>query len=117
MYLSSVIVVDHHFAFCMASFVESFVTYIAPNKFSNDPFVVLMGWFLYFFCESLNGMRQYLALPFVMLGVVCLIRDNIVKYFFLCLVIASLFHYTALVCMVFLPWYKFLLEKILVIDI
>lgn len=41
-------------------------------------------------------MRQYLALPFVMLGVAYLIRDNIAKYF-LCLVVASLFHFTALV--------------------
>ena len=113
MYLSSIIIEDRHFAFFVASFVGSVVTYIAINKFSTDPFVVLMGWFLYlvfFFCESLNGMRQYLALPFVMLGVVYLIHNCIAKYF-VCLAIASLFHYTALVGVVFLVWYKCLLKK------
>ena len=43
MYLSSLVVVDHNFAFLVASFVGSCTTYIAINKFSSEHFVILMG--------------------------------------------------------------------------
>lgn len=66
----------------------------------NNILPILLFVLLYFYCSSLNVMRQYIALGVYLIALTYLDKDK-VKYIIWVLV-ASLFHYSAIFCLVLL---------------
>lgn len=67
-------------------------------------FSVLL-YFCFFYLESLNLMRQALAVSICFWGVRFILKRQF-KYFLTCVVIASLFHYSAIISLVLYPLYN-----------
>lgn len=76
------------------------------NKLSKINLLSLLIYFLFFYLASLNVMRQYIAIGIFAMSLVYLKKREIRKYILL-IIIASLFHYSALL-MIPLIW----IEKI-----
>lgn len=87
--------------------------YIALKKrFKNSNCVILglLLLFLFFYNQSYNMVRQSIAISFITLGLLHL-DHNENKRFFLCLIIAQLFHNTALIFILVFILYKFISSK------
>ena len=87
-----------------ALFLIAVKDYFVKMSFSFALFVFLSTQFIY----SLNGTRFTISLCFVLIGYIALANNN-TKSFIVMVLIASLFHQTALFClaMLFLKRYKF----------
>ena len=86
------------FMYIVYSIIISLVCYVSYKNSKQPIFSILLFVLLYFYFSSFNVMRQFLALSFMLLGYTFLyIGDK--KKFVLCLIISSLFHFTALLMM------------------
>lgn len=77
------------------------VFYVVKKWSINPVYSILSYVLLYFYFYSFNTMRQYLAVPFVLLFIYFLHQKETRKSF-VCLVIAVLFHYSAIIAILVL---------------
>lgn len=79
-------------------------------KQQNKDFSISLGmtiYYLVFYNMSLNMVRQSIAMAFLFLGLIYLIQDKWIKYFVL-VILATLFHRTAILGIIFFFVYYFL---------
>lgn len=82
------------------------VLFFYTVKTSRNPHYSILCYFLlYFFFYSFNTVRQYLAIPFALLSFYYL-QQRKWRNYLICLVIACLFHYSAIICVI-----AFLIDK------
>ena len=79
-------------------------SYFLYKKSANCITSILLFFLLYFFCASLNVMRQYMAISIVLVGLTFFNKNK--WKFCVCVLLASLFHYSALICYSFLLVHK-----------
>ena len=84
---------------CYGIMIAGFSSYIAKNS-KNYAFSMLLFVLMYFFCSSLNIMRQYIAIGIVYYALNFLEKD--VKRYSILVLLASLFHFSALICLLFI---------------
>ena len=109
MMFSSFISKEYNFAFFLVSLLCGIATFFGLLKFCSCKKYLILGWFVYlifFYCSSLNGMRQSLALSFIFLAFSCLANKEKLK-FFLYFIIAISFHKTAIIAMCIFPFRNF----------
>lgn len=84
-------------AFFVFAFVSLFFSFLAIYRVSKvyNPFVMSLIFLIIFYHECFNAMRQMNAVAIVFFAYTFVLSRNFVK-FFLCVVVASLFHSTAL---------------------
>ncbi len=86
--------------FFITAFIISGCIFFAIAKESKDKVLSICVYFLLgFFFDSLNIMRQFLAISIIFIGFLFLIKRKKV-FFVLCVLMASLFHSTALIMLV-----------------
>ncbi len=83
---------------CMTIVLLFLCVFILKSS-SHYQYSLLCYVLLYFYFYSFNTTRQYLAIPFVLLSYYYISSGNKKKYFF-CLLIASLFHFSAIITIV-----------------
>ncbi len=78
---------------------------ISIAKLSNKPSISMFLFItLGMFCQSMNAMRQYIALVYILLGVTFLLKQKRGILFFVGFIaLATLFHRTAVVCLILIP--------------
>ena len=75
------------------------VYYVASQHRAHALWIVLLFVLLYDYCYSLNAIRQYISISIVFLGSLYL-KSRFDWRFYLCVLIASLFHVSALVMLI-----------------
>ena len=101
-YFSSLVIDDVHFSLFVCNMLILLMLYISLNSFKSD---ISIPFSLYIFCSILfspmcNIIRQIMATMIIMAGYKFLVNKKFFRYF-LCVFIASLFHSSALFCLVF----------------
>lgn len=99
--------------FCYTIIIGGVCFYV--YKCSKLPvFSMLLFFLLYFYCSSLNIMRQYIALSILLLGISYMKRSRYVYIFFV--LVATLFHSTALfgLSFMFVDCMKIEMKKVIV---
>lgn len=81
------------------------VVYVAYKELENPQFALFIYYAMYAYCNSFNGMRQYLAVSLVLLSFYFLQNKHWVKYVIM-IVVASLFHHSAIFAFLPLALYK-----------
>ena len=74
--------------------------YFLYKKSTNCVASILLFFLLYFFFSSLNVMRQYMAISIVLVALTFLDKNKLV--FCGLVILASFFHFSALICLMFL---------------
>lgn len=91
------------------------LAYLSINKYSLDKkFSVLLLVFGFFFFDAMNGIRQYIAVLICLYGHGFLIDRKIIK-FIITVLIATTFHYSALITLILIPLRKYKLTKMNVV--
>lgn len=97
----------HWFYFFIALLMNLFII-VALHKYKgNNKFSEALGMFIYyctFYNQSLNAMRQSLAVAVLFLAVVYMFSEKYIKSMILCLA-ATLFHTSAVIFVLFIPIY------------
>lgn len=90
--------------FIISSFIIVFFIYRTSIKFSEDPSFSIIVYILFplFFLEHLSIVRNGMAIIIVLYSLVFLVKKSYVK-FLLWIIIASLFHESALIAVLFIP--------------
>lgn len=90
--------------FVITSFIIVFFIYRSSIKLSEDPSFSIIVYILFplFFLEHLSIIRNGMAIIIVLYSSVFLLKKSYVK-FLLCIIIASLFHKSALIAVFFIP--------------
>lgn len=103
---SLLIVHDCKFVFFTTSFLTLFVAFLAFDKIKNEGsmYLSIVIYYLMFYHQSLNIMRQGIAVSFIILALV-LISEGKTKRGLLSIIIAVLFHTSAIICIIFLLLY------------
>lgn len=92
---------------CIIAFITNFAIYWFIKQNSNNYLMsVLIFINLLFFYESMNTMRQFLALSMVLLFGFKAVKERRLFRFIIVTVIASLFHSTALLMLLLYPVYR-----------
>lgn len=97
------ITTNYHFFFFISSLIQFFFLKKAIDKFSVNPLFSVFIFFSYwpfFFFESLNIMRQSIAMPIVLCSIGYWNNNEKLKSVLL-VIIASLFHVSSLIVLVF----------------
>ena|GEM_PF-6777555 len=78
--------------------------FFTVNKLSIKPYISMVAFIgLGMYAQSMNAMRQYLALAFVLLAIFELLKRNRWFWFLLFIVVAFFFHKSAAICVILLP--------------
>lgn len=94
--LISIIGLNVQWVFLISSFITFYFFYKGISKYSTDIFLsVFLLLFCGFFIESLNIVRQYIAISIFFYSVQFILSKNLMKYV-LCIGLASCFHYSAI---------------------
>lgn len=90
------------FIFTFLSVILYFNYVLVLNKLKINPLIYFMSFFSYFgvYLWSFNILRQMIAVSIIALGTMYLL-DNKNKHFFFLVLLASLIHYSAFVCIIF----------------
>lgn len=92
-----------HILLILSSFITLLLIYVVFYKESRLPwFSVLMFIMLMFFYDSMNMMRQYMAVALTCMAVHFFIKDKKIMFIFLA-VIAGLFHTSAFMILILFP--------------
>lgn len=86
--------------------ISSFV-FSTLCKYSANIFVAIMVYICFFYLNSLNTIRQSLAISITFWGVRYIFQKSFFRYFLVC-IFASLFHSSALLACVIYPFYRFI---------
>lgn len=100
-YIAILLNTDYFFIILLASIFTIVPIFSTIWKYSNKPFIsVLFFYLLFFYFQSFNAIRQMIAVAFIFSAYNDYLNKNKKwSYFKFC--IASLFHYSALLCLVF----------------
>ncbi len=94
--------------FLLVSFVTLFFIFRGIKKYSTDFYLSLLLYVIIaFYFESMNLIRQYLALSVFFIAYEYILKKNFFKYL-LCIIVASLFHLSVLIM---IPFYFILRTK------
>lgn len=108
-YLVRLFTNDAQYLFLITSFIVIFLTTRTLKEYSVSYMLSIFLFItLYFYYNSFNILRQYIAVSIVFYSVRYILRDNSKKYI-LTILIASLFHNTSLIM---IPFYWLLKMKI-----
>ncbi len=97
----------HWFYFIIALLMNIFVFAALHRYKKNNAFSEALGMFIYyctFYNQSLNILRQSLAVAIFFLAISYMFEKKYIKYTILCIA-AALFHISAIICILFLPIY------------
>lgn len=93
---------DPRWLFIVCAFWTYIMLFVFVIKLSRDPFLSIALFVgLGYFVLSMNALRQSLAIAFVMIAYLFLIRDKILP-FILSIILAGMFHKTALLFLIIL---------------
>lgn len=78
---------------------------IAFKKCSKNLFLSVMFYLAFFYLPGLSTIRQEAAVCIILLGYIYIRKKNILKYIAVC-IIAALFHSSALIAILFYPFFR-----------
>jgi hypothetical protein len=91
------------------------LAYLSIDKYSLDKkFSILLFVFGFFFFDAMNGIRQYIAVLICLYGHGFLTDRKTIKFIIITL-IATTFHYSALITLILIPLRKYKLTKMNVV--
>lgn len=93
----------------VAVLIYSFVL-TTLRKYSANFFVAAIVYVCFFYLNSLNTIRQSLAIAITFWGVRFIYQKSLLKYILVC-IFASLFHSSALIALIIYPFYRFISAK------
>lgn len=99
-FLNSIVNYDVFLAICYSISIAG-IGYLIYKESQNYAFSFLLYFLLYFYCSSLNIMRQYIAIGIVCVGLCWLRQDNKVNFIY-SIVIGFVFHYSTLLLLPFM---------------
>lgn len=87
---------DQWLFFLLSAFLVLSIAWISYKNSVNIDMSIYLFVALYFYFASFNIIRQFIAIPIILLAFEYLCQKDFVKYF-ACVILASLFHYSALI--------------------
>lgn len=78
------------------------VAILYKNKDKCNFSIALLAYLCLFYCRTFNFLRQAVALSLIFYAIICLI-DNNVKKFITMVFVSTLFHFTAIFCLLLYP--------------
>src|ERR1035437_7444476 len=112
-------IISHGYNFQIMIFISMllclFPVFFVVNRISSRPLLsITLYVLLYFYFNSFNVMRQSIAISVFFLALYFLQKNNKFGYF-ISIIIAALFHTTALIVLVTYPFYKINMHKFIYI--
>ena len=100
--------------FILSSIIIYTTTFIAFKKFSVSPSLSLIVYLGLFYLISLSIIRQALAISICLYAYKYVISRNFRK-FILCIIIATLFHYSAIISLIIYPiFHKYKIKTVII---
>ncbi|MGN0023736.1 MAG: EpsG family protein [Elusimicrobiaceae bacterium] len=101
------------FLLLVSAFTLGPIAFVLWKELKNPQFGLFLYYALYAYCNSFNGMRQYLAISWVCLSFYFLYHNKNYK-FFITILLSTLIHYSAIIGLIVFPFKYFNLKNILV---
>jgi len=110
-YLTAQVFSSSQAIFIVTHTIIMVLAYLSINKYSLDKkFSILLFVFGFFFFDAMNGIRQYIAVLICLYGHGYLLDRKMTK-FIITTMIATTFHYSALITLILIPLRKYKLTK------
>jgi len=106
-----------HIIIIVTSIITMGLVYVSIKKYSVNAFQSLFLYYsLYLFCNSLNLVRQFIAIGIILVSLNAIMNQQLFKSM-LCIGIAAMFHSSALLCIPFFFFQKIKMSKRVIISI
>jgi len=92
------------------------LVFYALKNYSDNYFIAVITYMAFFYLASLDTIRQALAIAIIIYAYKYLINNNLMYYIF-CVIIAYLFHKSAIICIIYPLIYRYFNFKIFIISI